>query len=274
MHFETRGAGDFPILFVHGGFCDSSDWKYQLSALSKQTRVVAIDLPGHGRTAIDDPSSVSPKFCAEAINGFIAEQGLGPCVLVGHSFGTRVVLETARQNPGNAQAIVLVDTSRVGAAGQPVNAGAIFERIDRLGARSFLRDYFEEMLIGIYSQAIGPEVLERLENVDERLIPAIMLSTVRWDSEYLDEALETIRNKPVLSIQATTNYLGGKRVCITSPDIPWLQLLRERLDRPEIGIVPEAGHFCMLERPETVTDMLAAFARKVALDAGGFRDDP
>lgn len=263
MYFETNGSGDRPILFVHGGFCDHTDWRYQVSALSKRTQVLAVDLPGHGRTPIDDVGSISPKLCAEEINRFIDAQGVGPCILVGHSFGTRVVLETARQRPDNARGIVLVDSSRIGAAGQTVDGGMIAERIRKAGATGFLLGYFEEMMIGIYSDAVKQDLLERLPGFDERLIAGLMLSTVRWDSEFLDEALATLRDKPVLSVQATTNHLGGKRICATSADIPWIQLLRERLPRLDVGMVPEAGHFCMLERPETVTDMIGAFAAKV-----------
>ena len=112
MHFQASGGGDITILFGHRGFCHSSDWRYQLSALSKVARVVAVDLPGHGQTAIEDPSLVSPKLCAEAINDFIDQQEPGPGALVRHSFGCRVVLETARQRPENARGIVLVDKRR------------------------------------------------------------------------------------------------------------------------------------------------------------------
>lgn len=262
MHHVETGTGR-PVLFVHGGFCDHRDWRYQVAGVGRRMRALAVDLPGHGATPVADPATISPELCAEEINRFIDAQGLDPCVLVGHSFGTRVVLETARQRPGNAAAIVLVDTSRVGAPSAAIDTAAIFARIERLGAEGFLNAYFAEMMIGTYSDAIRDEIFARFSGIDTRTITAIMLSVIRWDSTLLDQALAVAADKPVLSIQSTTNHLGGKRVCIEGPDVPWIGLLRERLARLEVTIVPEAGHFCMLEKPETVTDALLAFLAKL-----------
>ncbi|MCG3753939.1 alpha/beta fold hydrolase [Amycolatopsis sp. Poz14] len=264
MHYEVSGSGQ-PIVFVHGGFCSLSDWRFQSASLSDAWQVFAVDLPGHGRTPIDDVEAISPEHCAAAVNEFVAAQAGGKCVLAGHSFGTRVVLEAARQRPDQVAGIVLVDTSRVSAAGSEADAGAISAGLNRLGAARFIEEYFEAMMVGEKSPEIKADLIAaRLGTVDERMIRAIMLSTVRWDSERMDEALDAVAEIDVLAIQSTTNHLGAPRQPVhEAAEVPWLDLLSRRLPRLRTAIVPNAGHFCMLEKPDLVSDAIDRFARTV-----------
>lgn len=48
--YEVHGAGDPALIFVHGWSCDRSYWQGQLETFSKNFKVVAIDLAGHGES--------------------------------------------------------------------------------------------------------------------------------------------------------------------------------------------------------------------------------
>ena len=261
VHYEQAGDGRPTILFVHGGFCSLHDWRHQVERLSGTWRTVTLDLPGHGRSTVGDPGSLSPETCAHAVNRVRAELGVGSCVLVGHSFGTRVVLEAACREPDNVTGIVLVDTSRVGAPGHEVDDGPISAALDELGATPFIRRYFTDMMIGEHSSTIMSEVAgNRLKDVDADMIRAIMRSTVRWDSYRMDDAFAELSSLDVLAIQSTTNHMGQPRRTIESNSpVPWLDLLAERIERLTTTRIPRAGHFCMLEKPGPVSEAIARF---------------
>ncbi len=50
--YETRGEGTPALVFVHGWSCDRTYWDGQLPAFSRQFKVVAVDLAGHGESGL------------------------------------------------------------------------------------------------------------------------------------------------------------------------------------------------------------------------------
>lgn len=108
MRFAAAGSGGAaPMVLVHG--IGSSSWYFQrLSAvLARQGQVVAVDLPGFGRSPTPArPLSIAEH--AEALGVFLAERGLGGAVLVGHSMGCQVITALLRGAPAAATRAVLI----------------------------------------------------------------------------------------------------------------------------------------------------------------------
>jgi pimeloyl-ACP methyl ester carboxylesterase len=48
LHSTVTGKGPKTVILVHGWTCDDTTWTSQVPALSKDYRVVTLDLPGHG----------------------------------------------------------------------------------------------------------------------------------------------------------------------------------------------------------------------------------
>ena len=77
----------------------------------------------------------------------------------------------------------------------------------------------------------------------------------------MDAAFDAIR-APVLAIQSTTRSAQLKRAPMKPGDTsPWVDYLRLRGARVEI--VPDTGHFTMLEAPQTVNHLIAEFINRV-----------
>lgn len=49
-HYETFGEGDDNLLFIHGWGVDHRIWNQQIKYFSQNYQVLAIDLPGHGKS--------------------------------------------------------------------------------------------------------------------------------------------------------------------------------------------------------------------------------
>jgi pimeloyl-ACP methyl ester carboxylesterase len=108
LFFTDDGAGDPPILFVHGFSCDSHDWSWQIPYFVANHRVIAPDLRGHGRSSVPD-KDFDPRTFAADMAGLIDHLGCGPVVAVGHSLGGAIVSALAVEYPDKVSAVVSVD---------------------------------------------------------------------------------------------------------------------------------------------------------------------
>jgi pimeloyl-ACP methyl ester carboxylesterase len=109
VHYTDAGKGDEALVFVHGWMCDVSFWRMQTPAFAAQSRVLAVDLPGHGRSDKPRQAAYTMDLFARAVEAVMRDAGVRRAVLVGHSMGTPVVRQFYRRYPGKTRALVIVD---------------------------------------------------------------------------------------------------------------------------------------------------------------------
>jgi pimeloyl-ACP methyl ester carboxylesterase len=98
------------VIFVHGVLNDHSVWILQTRYLANHGwNVLAVDLPGHCRSAGDPPASV--EDAADFVIALMDAAGLPQAALVGHSFGSLIALEAAARAPERVSQLVLVGTA-------------------------------------------------------------------------------------------------------------------------------------------------------------------
>lgn len=108
IHYQSHGKGKEALVLVHGWGCNLNHWRDQIPDLSKRTRVIAIDLPGHGNS--DAPAlKYDMDLFAAAIDAVMKDAGVERAVLAGHSMGTPVVRQFYRKYPKKTLALVIVD---------------------------------------------------------------------------------------------------------------------------------------------------------------------
>ena len=100
MHNVRHGSGR-PLVLVPGVGASSDTWRFVLDELAGQREVVALDLPGMGRTPLFEGEVTIARY-ADALESFLRSEGLGAADLVGSSLGARLVLEMARRGLGRS----------------------------------------------------------------------------------------------------------------------------------------------------------------------------
>jgi pimeloyl-ACP methyl ester carboxylesterase len=108
LFFTDEGAGDPPLLLVHGYTCDSHDWSWQLPHFVKQHRVIAVDLRGHGRSSAPAEGYSAQEFAAD-LAALLRSLGVSGVVAIGHSLGGPVVSALAVEHPDLVAGLVCVD---------------------------------------------------------------------------------------------------------------------------------------------------------------------
>lgn len=97
-------------IFIHGVLNDHSVWILQTRYLAHHGwNVLAVDLPGHCRSAGDPPATV--EAAADFVLALMDAAGLEQAALLGHSFGSLVALEAAGRAPQRISHLVLVGTA-------------------------------------------------------------------------------------------------------------------------------------------------------------------
>jgi pimeloyl-ACP methyl ester carboxylesterase len=98
------------VVFIHGVLNDHSVWILQSRYLANHGyNVLAVDLPGHCRSAGEAPSTV--EEAADFIAALLDAAGVDKAALVGHSWGSLIALEAASRLKARVTHLVLVGTA-------------------------------------------------------------------------------------------------------------------------------------------------------------------
>lgn len=108
LAYVDEGKGTETILMIHGLGSYLPAWKKNISELSKNYRVIAVDLPGYGKSS-KAPHSGLMTFYAGVIADFIQKLELGPVNLAGHSMGGQISMVLALEKPELVKRLILVD---------------------------------------------------------------------------------------------------------------------------------------------------------------------
>ena len=129
------------VVFVHGALHDHSVWTLLARWCAHHGHgVLAVDLPGHGRSAGPVLASVQDHGAwLLALLDSAGVQQPGQATLVGHSMGSLIALEAAAQAPARIGRLVMVGSAypmKVSQALLDTAAGAPLKAIDMVNAFS------------------------------------------------------------------------------------------------------------------------------------------
>ncbi len=239
IKFDVQGEGEPALVFVHGWCCDRSYWDAQVPHFAQKYKVVTIDLAGHGESSLGRESYTMEAF-GEDIVAVIEKLGIDNIVLIGHSMGGPVILETARQIPERIIGLVGADT--FGGIGEPWTQDRIdiflepfrsnFEdAASNLIRRNFFTLKSDSVLIDkiVTDMAAGP--------------PEVGIKCVEGNIKY-DRATAFKEVKvPIRTINSGRNQKTVEEIRKYAPTF-------------EVIAMSNVGHFVMMEDPETFNRLL------------------
>ena len=241
------------VVMIHGAQHDHSVWALQSRHLAHHGRaVLAVDLPGHGRST--GPAVTSVEAMADWVLALLAATGASRASLVGHSMGSLIALEAASRTGGAAiEAIALIATAYPMQVSDMLLAAT---RDDEPRAIEMISLWSLDTAHGGYSQkpsapAPGFAVMTGGRELMRRQAPGVLHTDFFACNAYRngDRAAAAVRC-PALFIlgadDAMTSARSGRALAAKLPDARIVEL-------------PHVGHFVMAEAPDHTVDALADF---------------
>jgi len=236
------------IAFVHGAANDHSVWALQSRYFAHHGRnVLAVDLPGHGRSGGTALASV--EALADWIAAVLDAAGIAAATLVGHSLGALAVLSAAARHPTRVTKVALVGP----AVPMPVS--------DVLLDAAKANDHVAYELINGWSYSPGKQLggspvpgmwlTGSAMRLMERTAPGVLHTDLAACNAYVDglTAAAAVRCPALLVI--------GARDLMAPPK--GAQALIAALADRRVVTLPDCGHALMAEQPDAVLDALDDF---------------
>jgi pimeloyl-ACP methyl ester carboxylesterase len=105
-YYEISGTGE-PLLLLHGGLGSTDMFAPIMPALTDHRTVIAVDLHGHGRTALGS-RKIDLVAIGKDMGAVLEKTGFKQVDVFGYSFGGGVALQLAAQHPEKVRRLVLV----------------------------------------------------------------------------------------------------------------------------------------------------------------------
>ena len=252
-----RGAGA-PVVLVHGLGGRWQSWLETIPRVASKRRVVALDLPGFGRSQ-PPREPISIPLYARTVERVCELLELDGVVLVGNSMGGFVAAELALRFPARVERLVLVSAAAMSIGDfNPLPAMLLVGALARtqLGSPEGMRALIGRRRarhLAFANLVRHPTLIDTamlFELVGGRGAPglrdavrAMIAHDIRGEVPRLDA--------PALIVH------GREDMLVPLADSQWLA---RRLPRAQLEIFDDTGHLVMVERPVRFNDALLRFA--------------
>lgn len=260
-HMQEAGHGPC-VLLLHGAGASTHSWRDVLPDLSRDHRVVAIDLPGQGFTRIADPGRCGLAEMAADIAALLAAEGIAPDVIVGHSAGAAIALRLAVDLPRPPEAVVSFNGA-LGNFHRP--SSDVLSRLTMMAARTPLpavgfswiasSHAVVRLLIsgtGSHLDWRGVDYYRRLLS-DRRHVAATVAMMTRWDVAPLMADLPRVRSRVL--------FLVGDADLAVPPEAS--RAAARRVAGGRVEVFAGLGHLLHEERPAAAAAAIRGFAADV-----------
>jgi pimeloyl-ACP methyl ester carboxylesterase len=245
-YYDVGKSNKRAVVFIHGWTCSADFWAESLNAFPGY-RVIALDLPGHGKS--DKPKTTySMEYFARGVEAVLRDAKVEHAVLVGHSMGTPIARQYYRLFPSKVAGIVIVDGSLTPffSKEQGDQMMAAFQKDFKGTSAQFVNG----MIKPIASDAIKKKITDAMLNAPEYVSVSAMqgmMDSAIWTNDKV--------NVPVLAIMAQSPWY--------SPDTE--KTFRTIAPDLEFHLWTGVTHFLMMEKPKEFNDAVRSFVLKKKL---------
>ncbi|MEV2216151.1 alpha/beta fold hydrolase [Streptomyces sp. NPDC050997] len=279
LHVHDYGGDGPQLVLLHGYGRSLADWDASAALLAAGHRVLAVDLPGHGRSPGVSPWTIpaAVRHIADTLDA----HGVPEAVVVGHSLGGLVAVEYARANPDHARARAAVNLDGFWWGREYPGAERVSEWLLASAGSIAPPEYVEKMVGNSVRLGIPADRAEAATRAAARELPDGRWQTLPGRAETLEILDELHRlgapgvttwldgvDRPLLLVQA------GRRPS-PAPGMEWFADFSARFaqgvsdelaalsrTRPTISVDRiDATHPMNLETPEAVATLVAGFVR-------------
>lgn len=231
--YIVEGHGDESILILPGWCATSAVYNLIIKQLAEKYTVYALDLPGFGVTP--EPSVPwSVNDYADFVTAFIRLCGLTKIMLVGHSYGGRIIINLCnRKNAFDITRIILIDSAGI-------KSPLTKEQQKKQGIYKRLKKLFQKKpLCLIFPNAIT-KFQKKFGSADYAAASPIMRQT-------LVKAISEDYTSLISKIDTETLLIWGEND--SSTPLNDALTMNKLIKNSKLEVIADAGHFPFIEQP-------------------------
>lgn len=242
---------------LHGFTGSATTWDFLRPALEDRHRLIAVDLPGHGRSSSpSDPGRYSLDRLAVDLSSLLDSLEVERAAIMGYSMGGRAALRFAIAQPHRVTALILESTSPgLGDAEERdarVRSDALLaDAIERDGVEAFVSRW-ERLPLWQSQRAMsdaGRKALrqQRLANNALGLANSLRGASSGANQDVLDSARGIAVPTLIIVGELDTKYVdAGRQIAEAIPDA-------------RLQIIDDCGHAVHLEKPDVFAASTGSF---------------
>lgn len=244
IHYVDEGQGEV-LLLLHGWGSSVDAWRRMMNEFTPHFRMVALDLPGFGGSDMP-PIPWAVEDYAAFVLKFMQAVGLQDPILVGHSYGGRVIIKLAGTGRVAPEKIILIDSAGV----KPKKT---FKQKIRIATFKTVKWALTLPGIRKFTGGLLDKARGYFGSADYNAAPEVLRkSLVMAVNEDLTHHMPSIR--------ASTLLIFGEKD--TATPVSDGQLMEKLIPDAGLCIIKGAGHFSFVERPFEVHAILHSFLGK------------
>jgi pimeloyl-ACP methyl ester carboxylesterase len=259
-----RQAGSGPLLvMIHGIAGSSGTWVPVMPLLAERFTVVAPDLLGHGESA-KPRGDYSLGAYASGIRDLLGVMGHDRATVVGHSLGGGIAMQFAYQFPQMAERLVLICSGGLGKEVTP-----LLRAMTLPGSEFVLPLILAPQLhqlagavggvlgrFGLRADPFLTEVWAAWSRLTDARAQRAFVHTIRAVIDLAGQRVSA-RDRLYLAHEVPTMIVWGERDAVIPSHHG--EVAHELIPGSRLELVPGAGHFLPLERPELLDRLLRDF---------------
>ena len=251
----AAGAGR-PIVLLHGVTLSVATWPFQIAALRKEFRVIALDARGHGLSQLQGTLSGLDRMASDVAQ-VLSQLDLRDAIVVGHSMGGMITQQMVLDFPDLARERIAgtILLSTAAAPGQGVPFASSTTRRWRPGSRAGRAALPPgEVGFALARLALGakadPRFVAHTRNMTSAVSPRALSHVLPYVVGF--DVRARLKDYPVPAL-----VLTGSRDLLTPPRLG--RELARRIPGATFEVVPGGGHMLMLERADWLNERIATF---------------
>ncbi|MBE2281500.1 MAG: alpha/beta hydrolase [Ignavibacteriaceae bacterium] len=261
--YIDQGTGSETIILIHGLASNAGFWRYNIGELSKKYRVIAVDLPGYGKSQ-KGFTEYTLSFFALSIKNLMDELKIQKAVIAGHSMGGQTASIFGLKYPERVSALVLAAPAGFEAFKKgegdwlrnALNTGSI-KLVNEEAARRNLANNFYN-----WSDKFEWLVEERVRMSKASEFPEFAYTVIKSISAMLDEPTsKRIANltMPVLIVYG--KYDGLIPNMYLHPGFPSDVFVEgaAKIKNSKLVEIDDCGHMLQIEKPEAFNSAVIKF---------------
>lgn len=252
IYYEVRGKSSKTLIFIHGWTASTQTWKYQLDSFPDY-KVIAIDLPGNGKSSKNEHEFYSMELFADSVYQVLRREKITNGFFLGHSMGFAVCEVIAQKYPEVCAGICSMDGSHFELPEDPKGKENWLQS-NRDFARSMETESGRDIFLNMLFLPDTPKMLKDEVFKISRSVPLIigqsMIDGVEKDQKYWSKNRKSA--VPCLAIYSPAYQLP--------PD--YKNELQKIYPQIEYYYIPNVSHFLMMEIPYQINQIIADFLAK------------